>query len=258
MPACCTAMRWFGVSTKPPPPTSTASPAAARTSARVTPEARRRSGSTSTCSCRSRWPQTATLATPGTAIRRGRIVQRTSSDSFIWSSLVEMSPIFIARLVEDSGGISTGCRAASGRRACTCAIRSPTICRARMTSVPRSNRIWTDDRPSTDLERSVIRSGTPFTAVSIGTVTRLSTSSVERPGASVWISTMGGANSGNTSSGTSRPARMPRTTSSAARASTRTRWTSAKRTRPASISAPPRTRCRRVPQCRRSRPAPRP
>ena len=41
----------------------------------------------------------------------------------------------------------------------------------------------------------------PLRAFSSGIVTRLSTSSVDRPGASVWISTIGGANSGKTSSG---------------------------------------------------------
>ena len=94
-------------------------------------------------------------------------------------------PIFIARLVDDSGGSITGGRAAAGNRACTCVTRSWTSWRARITSVPRSNRIDTDDSPRTDFDRSVIRSGTPLTAVSIGTVIRLSTSSVERPGASV-------------------------------------------------------------------------
>ena len=43
----------------------------------------------------------------------------------------------------------------------------------------------TDDRPSTDFERSVFSPGTPFMAFSSGTVTRLSTSPVDRPGASV-------------------------------------------------------------------------
>ena len=41
----------------------------------------------------------------------------------------------------------------------------------------------------------------PFSAASSGTVTRDSTSLVERPGASVCTSTSGGANSGKTSSG---------------------------------------------------------
>ena len=57
----------------------------------------------------------------------------------------------------------------------------------------------TDDSPSTDFDRIVFRPIVPFSAFSSGTLTRLSTSSVDSPGASVWISTRGGANSGKTS-----------------------------------------------------------
>ena len=57
-------------------------------------------------------------------------------------------------------------------------------------------------------------------AFSSGTVTRLSTSPVERPGASVWISTSGGANSGNTSSGVFCAARDPATIRTSASATT--------------------------------------
>ena len=39
----------------------------------------------------------------------------------------------------------------------------------------------------------------PFSACSSGTVTSCSTSEVDRPRQAVWISTRGGANSGNTS-----------------------------------------------------------
>src|SRR6185295_12828444 len=53
--------------------------------------------------------------------------------------------------------------------------------------------------------------GVPFSAFSSGIVTRLSTSSVERPGASVWISTRGGANSGKTSCEACWAARMTST-----------------------------------------------
>ncbi len=59
----------------------------------------------------------------------------------------------------------------------------------------------TDERPSTDFDRIVLTPGTPASALSIGTLTSDSTSGVDSPGASVWISTSGGANSGNTSSG---------------------------------------------------------
>src|SRR5262249_22721932 len=52
----------------------------------VMPYARSRSGSTWTWSCRSRWPQIETFATPGTPIRRGLIVQRASTESSIGES----------------------------------------------------------------------------------------------------------------------------------------------------------------------------
>ena len=98
--------------------------------------------------------------------------------------------------------------------------RSCTSWRAPISSVPSSKIITTDDSPSTDFERSVRRPGTPFMAFSSGTVTRLSTSPVERPGASVWISTSGGANSGNTSSGVFCAAREPATIRTSASATT--------------------------------------
>ena len=53
-------------------------------------------------------PQTATLATPGTASRRGRMTQRTSSDSSICDNVAEVMPIFMARLSEDKDGRITG------------------------------------------------------------------------------------------------------------------------------------------------------
>src|SRR6266511_4193466 len=52
---------------------------------------------------------------------------------------------------------------------------------------------------------------------------RLSTSAVERPGASVWISTSGGANSGKTSSGVVRMTRTPTIISATASATMMTR-----------------------------------
>src|ERR1700733_2122454 len=55
----------------------------------------------------------------------------------------------------------------------------------------------------------------PLRACSSGMERRLSTSSVDRPGASVWISTWGGANSGNTSRGAFSSVRMPNTISTA-------------------------------------------
>jgi len=55
------------------------------------------------------------------------------------------------------------------------------------------------ERPWIDTERSDSTPGTPLTAFSIGWVTSTSTCSAVRPGASAWMPTWGGANSGKTS-----------------------------------------------------------
>ena len=55
------------------------------------------------------------------------------------------------------------------------------------------------ERPWIEEERSDCTAGTPLMAFSIGCVTRISTCSAVSPGASVWMPTCGGANSGNTS-----------------------------------------------------------
>ena len=63
------------------------------------------------------------------------------------------------------------------------------------------NTTCTIDRPALEEERTVSTPAIPFTADSIGKVTRISTSSGESPSALVCTSTWGGANGGNTSSG---------------------------------------------------------
>ncbi len=63
----------------------------------------------------------------------------------------------------------------------------------------------------------------PASACSSGTVTRFSTSSADRPTQIVWISTLGGANSGKTSTGIARTWDAPKTIIPAAAASTRNR-----------------------------------
>src|SRR5205823_2090440 len=80
-----------------------------------------RTGSTCTCSCLSRWPQIVTLDTPGTAIRRGLIFQRASTErSTSERSWLELRPTIIARLVDEvrrplTAGLPTG-RSANARR----------------------------------------------------------------------------------------------------------------------------------------------
>ena len=66
-------------------------------------------------------------------------------------------------------------------------------------SLPGSKVTLTTDNPWLDEERSIWMPETPLIAFSIGCVTRTSISSAARPGASVWIPTWGGANSGKTS-----------------------------------------------------------
>src|SRR5919106_3098336 len=81
----------------------------------------------------------------------------------------------------------------------------------------------TTDSPWMDCERTAAIPCTPLIASSIGLVTCSSTCSGERPGASVWMDTCGGANSGNTSSGARPSVPAPTTTSAAASPSTTTR-----------------------------------
>ena len=114
-PVWATASRWLGVSMKPPAPTAVACPAAATSASRDTWCVRRRSGSTRTCSWRSRCPQMATLATPGIAMSRGRTVHFARIVRSIWESVSEDTPIFITRLMDESGESITGERATAGR-----------------------------------------------------------------------------------------------------------------------------------------------
>ncbi len=221
--ACRTAIRWLGMSTNPPPETTDESVTALTTASSVTPFSRSRSGSTSTWYCRSRWPQIATFATPGIDISRGRIVHFASRVMSICESVLDDTPIFSRRLVEDSGDRITGLFAAAGSRADSTASRSCTTCRADIRSVPSLRISTTDDSPSTDFDRIVLSPIVPLSAFSSGTLIRLSTSSVNSPGASVWISIRGGANSGNTSRGALRALCTPTIISTIDSASTSTR-----------------------------------
>ena len=160
-------------------------------------------------------------------MRRVRIVQRDSSLSSLCDSVFDVSPTFSTRLKDEYGDISTGGFTTAGSRFWARFSRSCTSCRALRISVPVSKIITTEDKPSTDLDRSVFRNGRPLSAFSSGTVTSASTSSVESPGASVCTSTSGGANSGNTSSGAFFVALIPTSSSASAAATTSTRIFSA-------------------------------
>ena len=110
-------------------------------------------------------------------------------------------PIFMTRLVDDSGWIMTGGPAQLGSWATVSAIRSPTHWRAWRTFVPGLKIISIDESCGTDFDRMTSRPGTPLRASSSGTVTSDSTSDGDSPRDGVCTSTFGGANSGKTSTG---------------------------------------------------------
>ena len=153
----------------------------------------------SACRCCS--PQMATFATPDTLSSRGRIVQYEIIDMSIWSTVSELRPIFMTRLVADSGWSITGGAAQVGSDGVIWASRSATSWRASSSFVPGLNSSTTCESWMTDFERIVSRPSMPASDCSIGTVTSCSTSSADRPMQIVWISTFGGANSGKTSTG---------------------------------------------------------
>src|SRR5262249_40795246 len=138
-------------------------------------------------------------------------------------TVFDESQRIITRLVAESGCIMTGGFDTCGI-ATACVMRSETICRARIKSVPGSKNSTTDDSPGTDSERMVFSHGKPTSkSCSIGVVINCSTSSADNPSDSVWISTYGCENSGNTSTGMCRNWVMPNTMISAAITTTRTR-----------------------------------
>ena len=89
----------------------------------------------------------ATLATPGIAIRRGRMVHLARVLNSTWLKFSEVMPIFMTRLSDDSGDSMTGGCATAGSWAATRDKRSCTICRAVITSLAGSRISTTDDNP---------------------------------------------------------------------------------------------------------------
>src|SRR5918998_1795654 len=177
-------------------------------------------GSTCTCRWGRRSPQMATWATPGTRNNRARIFQYAIVDMSVRFTVSEVSPIFMIRLVEDSAGIMNGGLAQVGRVAVIWASRSATSWRARSSSVPRPKISTMEDSWATDLDLMSSSPSIPFSWFSIGTVINCSTSLEELPSAMVWISTRGGANSGNTSTSVSGIRTNPRAIMAAATNST--------------------------------------
>src|SRR5215207_1679114 len=142
------------------------------------------------------------------------------TDISLMFSSSEVIPIFMTRLVEESGGIIQGGLAQVGRLGDASDRRSCTNCRASYRSVSLLKMSWICERSITDLERISSSPGIPFSWSSSGMVISSSTCSEELPTATVWISTIGGANSGKTSRSALRVSPMPKTISAAAAKST--------------------------------------
>ena len=95
----------------------------------------------------------------------------------------------ITRLADESGCSICGDLATDGTFL-DIVSRSLTICRARIGSVPGSKMSTIEESPVIDSEWISSTQATPASkSCSSGTVTRFSTSSAERPSASVWTST---------------------------------------------------------------------
>ena len=139
------------------------------------------------------------------------------------SKVFDVSPIFMTRLVDESGCSMTGMPADCGSSAMAILRRSCTRCRATRRSVPGLKSITTCDSAPPEEERMTSMPGTPRSESSMGMVISSSTSVEVMPGPSVWISIFGGANSGNTSTGILRSCCEPKATSAAAAATTRKR-----------------------------------
>ncbi len=129
-------------------------------------------------------------------MRRGLIVHRARTDMSISDSLSDDRPTISVRLVDDTGASITGGLETLGMAAGWLS-RSWVIWRAFSRLVPRWNCSVIDDRPGIDSERILSSQATPLRrSASSGTVMSCSTSAAERPSASVWMSMIGGVNSG--------------------------------------------------------------
>src|SRR5947209_2891820 len=135
----------------------------------------------------------------------------------------DVIPIFMIRLVADTGGIMTGGAAQVGSVGTTVASRSWTSSRSVTRSVPSLKISSIDESWETDFDRMTSSLGTPLSTCSRGTVMRPSTSDAVRPTARVWISTRGGANSGKTSTGVWNSLATPKNRSPPAAATSRKR-----------------------------------
>ena len=101
----------------------------------------------------------------------------------------------------DDCGASVGEPTPTGKPSPMVMSFSLTICLALKISVPHSNSTQMVEKPTAVEERTRRTSAAPLTAVSMGNVTRVSTSSLAIPCASVSTVTVGAVKSGKTSIG---------------------------------------------------------
>ena len=231
-PGCATARRWFGVSMKPP-----GSDGRGIARRRAITRVERDAVGAQALGIDEHLVLAVALAPDGDVGDAGHghepRTHRPPGElvSSIWESVFEETPIFITRLSgreRARASRAAGPPRAAGRprwRAAPARAAAPGRgrCPPRRSSRPTRGRARTSSGSSSATE-------VPLSAFSSGTVTRLSTSVVERPGASVCTSTSGGANSGKTSQATSGIRRTPTIARAAARATTRTRCRSDART----------------------------
>ncbi len=140
-----------------------------------------------------------TSATPGTASKRLRTTQSAVVFSAAPLALSDASAMNMISPITDAAGAICGGGSPAGSALRTVCSFSETICRADGIPVPQSNSTVTTDRPTLEIDRTRRTPGAPFKAVSIGKVTRLSTSTGDMPCASVTTVTDGAVRSGNTS-----------------------------------------------------------
>jgi hypothetical protein len=180
-------------------------------------------GLTSTCSCRSAWPKVDTLLTPARLSSFGTITQRAATDMSIMDHCLDVRPMSITSLVEETGCTMTGGLDTFGRTNAPVS-RSCTSCRAVYRSVPGAKCSSMSERPSIESLVTSVTSSTPSSRFfESGVVTSDSTSGAESPGASVCMSTVTGEVSGSTSAGIRVSWRIPRTMTTAASAITSNR-----------------------------------
>jgi hypothetical protein len=165
-----------------------------------------------------------TLATPGTPVRRGTTFQCAWTVISISGTVVELRPMLMMRLAEETGCSRTGGLEMFGSATGAWDSRSCTICRACIRLVPGVKDSSMVDTPAMDSDSMVRSHGTPLRrSASSGTVIRASTSTFDRPSASVFTVREGGENSGTTSSGAVRSCQLPKPNRTAATATTRVR-----------------------------------